>query len=268
MQRAYFDLTTHQQEEALGLMVKWVLHARRRLGAPSNTPAFDEDVNVYLGYLLLAAIDPRYRALCDHYVALRDLDVFQQATRTELPQLKSLIYRLNADHLLLILSVFQPSHAVEPPLAAADAAARAAYEGYGRTYYHFAAAYAKQRNAPSDGVSGVLDKLADDFSKYALVLTEVRQDYFHFLEALSGRQFARLLQEVAEEERTLQLQRLRDAFLDAYSQWRQSPTAAHQQRLTEAAQALQSFDPTFHYAPSRTLSMPANGQQEGGDSAH
>lgn len=253
MQRAYFDLTTHQQEEALGLMVKWVLHARRRLGAPSNAPAFDEDVNVYLGHLLLAAMDPRYRTLCDRYVAWHDLDVFQRASQTDLPQLKSLIYRLNADHLLLIVSVFQPPHVAEEP---AGAAARAAHEGYGSTYYHFAAAYAKQRRAPSDGVSGVLDKLADGFGKYALVLTDVRREYFHFLEALSGRQFARLLQEVAEEERALQLQQLRDAFLDAYACWRQSPTAEHQQRLTAAADALQRCDPAFHYAPATGPAAP------------
>ena len=249
MQRAYFDLTTHQQEEALGLMVKWVLHARRRLGAPPNTPAFDEDVNIYLAYLLLAAIDPRYRTLCDQYVAPHDLDVFQHANRTDLPQLKSLIYRLNADHWLLVLGIFQPAR-TGGDSPSADATPRTVHEGYGSTYYQFAAAYARQHTTRPGGVSDVLHKLADDFGKYALVLTEVRQDYFHFLEAVSSRQFTQLLKDVNDDEREMCLQRLRDTFLDAYSQWRQSPTAEHQQRLTESAAALQQMDSTFHYAPS------------------
>lgn len=249
MQRAYFDLTTRQQEEALGLMVKWVLQARRRLGAPSsNNPVFDEDVNVYLAHLLTAVIDPRYRALCDRYVAWHDVDVFAHATQTDLPQLKSLIYRLNADHLLLIVSVFH-HEALDAPAGSAGVTARTAYEGYGQTYYHFAAAYAKQHASGTPGAGDVLDKLADDFTKYASVLTEVRQDYFHFLEAVSGRHFTQLLTEVAAEERQAHLQQLRDAFLDAYSRWRASPTTDEQNRLTDAAQALQQADPTFHYPP-------------------
>ena len=251
MQHSYFDLTTRQQEEALGLMIKWLLRARHRLGTPSNTPACDEDVNIYLGHLLLAAIDPPYRELCNRYVGLRDIDVFQQATQTDLPQLKSLIYRLNADHLLLIVSVFQPS--AEFPSRAipvGDELLRASQETYGRTYYQFAAAYAKQRQPQSLGVSEVLEKLADDFDTCALVLTEVRRDYFHFLEAVAGRQFAQFTREVAAHERDATIQQARDLFLDAYSRWRQSPTDDHQQRLTAAAAALQRLDPAFHYTPA------------------
>ena len=259
MQRAYFDLTTHQQEEALGLMVKWVLHARHRLGAPSNTPAFDEDVNIYLAHLLLAAIDPRYRTLCDQYVAPHDLDVFQHANRTDLPQLKSLIYRLNADHWLLVLGIFQPVRTGgDSPSPSTDAMPRAVYEGYGSTYYQFAAAYARQHTTRPGGASDVLNKLADDFGKYTLVLTEVRQDYFHFLEAVSSRQFTQLLKDVNDDERETRLRQLRDAFLDAYSRWRQSPTAEHQQHLTASASALQQMDPTFHYAPSIGTAPPVD----------
>jgi len=260
MTHAYFDLTARQWEEALGLMVQWLLRARQRLGAPSNTPAFDEDVNIYLGHLLLAAFDPRYRELCNRYVASRDIDVFQQAAHTDLPQLKSLIYRLNADHLLLIVSVFRPPPArTGPATPAGEEAPRAAQEGYGRTYYRFAAAYAKQRQPSSPGVSEVLDKLSGDFDKYAQVLTEVRQDYFHFLESIARREFGQLLDELAAHERRLLVRRLRDAFLDAYSQWRRSPAPAQQQRLTEAAEALRRADPTFQYTPPAppTTSTPA-----------
>lgn len=245
MQRGYFDLTSRQQEEALGLMMQWLLQARHRLGTPSNVPIFDEDVNVYLGHLLLAAIDPRYRALCDHYVAIHDVDVFAQVSHTDLPQLKSLIYRLNADHLLLIVSVFQPSQ----PAPGEAALVRSAQEGYGSTYYRFAAVYAKQRNPSSDGMSGVLDKLAGDFGKYALVLTEVRQEYFHFIEALSSRQFAAFAEEVRAQEQLQRMRSGRDAFLDAYSRWRRQPTTTHHQQLMAAAEILKHVDPTFRFDP-------------------
>ena len=261
MQHGYFDLTSRQQEEALGLMIKWLLHARRRVGAPSTTHVSDEQANIYLGHLLLSAIDPGYRALCDQYVAPRDIDVFQRVEHTELPQLKSLIYRLNADHLLLIVSVFQPP-ADAMGRERAEETPRAVHETYGKTYYQFAATYARQRQPASLAPSDVLYKLADEFETYAQVLTEVRRDYFHFLEAVSHRQFRQFADEVSVEERRQVLDRLRDAFLDAYARWRRAPTADGQQRVVDAARQIAHIDPTFHFdpiahAPTQHLRPPA-----------
>ena len=241
------DLATNRREAVLALLIKWFLQARQRV-APSNASQYDEDVNVYLAHLLVSVIEPGYQALSQRYVAARDVDVFEHIAHTDLPQLKSLIYRLNGDHLLLALSIFEPPDPGGATSAGEwHASDRSLHEGYGSTYYHFAATYARQRQPSSLAPSDVMEKLGGSFATYALVLTAVRSDYMHLLTAISSAQFSQFAATLRDQERATALQRCQDAFLDALQRWKTHPSAAHYQRLAAQCDQLRGLDPTFRF---------------------
>ena len=159
----YYNLQSGEPESPLGYLLHCLLESRVRLGHPSSVPQ-EEEINIYLGHLLLAAMTPVYRETCLRYVRDTDTAVFQRIEHTHDASEKFLVYRANADHRLLSHSIFG---ALEAPPAGEE----------GSTYYHFAAEYNKQIYRRVTPVSAVLENLSDAFDVYEAILTHMRHAY-------------------------------------------------------------------------------------------
>lgn len=234
----YFDLQQRERASAVGFLVKGLLDARSRLGLASNAPSFDEDVNIYLAHLLLALLEPAFRDLHHRYVSLRDSDVFALAHTRDESSHKYLIYRLNADHLLLTLSIFRRAETLE---------GETWHEGHGRAYYQFASDYATQLFRRSTGLSDVLRKLSDSFDQYRSILSETREEYFRVVTQLSDADCAAFLADAQRQHSRLAVAQLRDDFLDAYSGWMKSNAPTDRERVEQLARELTRLDPDFRF---------------------
>jgi len=160
----FYNLESGEPESPLGYIVQCLLESRVRLGLPSTVPEAEE-INVYLGHLLVTVMTPVYRELCDRYVRATDTEVFGRVEHSHEAAEKFLVYRANADHRLLAGSVFR----VPDAPAVGDE---------GSTYYHFAAEYHKQVYRRLTPVSRLLEDLAQTFETYETLLTHMRHAYF------------------------------------------------------------------------------------------
>ena len=167
----YYNLQSGERESPLGYVLQCLLESRMRLGQSSVLPE-EEEVNVYLGHLLLEVMTPAYRELHDRYVAETPVEVFHKVEHVREPAHKFLVYRANADHRLLNGSVF---HAELGSVGGDE----------GSTYYHCAAEYNKQIYRRATPLSGVLDNLADEYHVYGTILTHMRHAYFHLWRSVS-----------------------------------------------------------------------------------
>src|SRR5258707_12725930 len=139
--RNYFDLkeTSRDLQPTYYFMINCLLYSRMETGLVSNQDFYDEDVNVYLAHLLHSFINPEYVEQSKRFLSKYDTDVFRRLASSSDSRLKYLIYKTNADFLLISIGIFDNP--------AASAAVRRhqpseeAYIGRGKTYYHFAYTY-------------------------------------------------------------------------------------------------------------------------------
>src|SRR5213075_3535563 len=99
------------------------------------------------------------------FLSKYDTDVFRRLSTSTDARLKYLIYKTNADFLLVSIGIFD-----NPRGAGASSRklqpSEEAYIGRGKTYYHFAYSYSQQMHRKNAGVSEVLEKLSVGFDKY------------------------------------------------------------------------------------------------------
>ncbi len=127
-------------DSTLLFMLTSVLKSRTDTGIESNARCYDEDVNVYLAGLLATPLDPEYGRSTAPLVSRFDTDVAAMVRgRDEREQYR--IYKVNADHLLLTLGLFEPWADSAGPERTPDAAPRRIRTAIvrGGTYYEIAA---------------------------------------------------------------------------------------------------------------------------------
>jgi hypothetical protein len=223
-----------------------LLRSRIECRFESNTDRYDEDVNVYLVHLLSTLVAaPGLGA----HTADRDIDVFGQVRDSADPRFKSLVYRVNADHLLLTTSLFTRSPYEEKDGRrdfVPDARGRI---GRGKAYYHYASLFHERLRAGSPVVSRVLQLLSEDFERWVDVLFHMRGEYFHLFERMKEGHIMSLQDELfsTPDGDVVGLGVLRDEFLDAYWTWSQHPDSASEAAVTAAAERLKAVDPNFGF---------------------
>ena len=178
----YYNLQSGEPESPLGYLLHCLLESRVRLGLPA-VESSDEEINVYLGHLLVSAMTPAYREACERYVAPTDADVFEKAGACREPAEKFFLYRANADHQLLSRSVFRAPNDAPP-------------RGEGSMYYHFAAEYNKQIYRRITTISTVLEHLSDTFQTYEAILLHMRHAYLQLWERVSQETLQRWLRSI------------------------------------------------------------------------
>ena len=141
----------------------------------ANQLKYDEDVNQYITLTLSDLAKPQSVDLMNRYVVDVKSDAGQVAFQTQEQSKKFIVYRVNADYLLLTLGLFRSD------LKNCDEA----YIDKGSEYYFSAANNLKGMFQGRCAMSDVMEKLSNGFGKYVKILRtmcESDDNYmsFHF----------------------------------------------------------------------------------------
>jgi hypothetical protein len=212
---------------------------------PSDLREFDEDVNVYTASLLASVVSGRQDFLRSDFVSFRDADVFSRVQETKDHRLRYRVYKANADFLYVSLGIFSESPvAVDHPQSDGDERT-IRLTGRGKSYYHFASAYAERLFGRRAAIAEVMDKLARNFEEYTKVMVWMSGEYLNLVDRLSDGEIFHI--ERAAQERFHEAHRVSkwDELLDCYQAWQKSHARDARRRLVRAARELRRIDPNF-----------------------
>lgn len=239
----YFDVDKQERDSAIRFLLSSILRSRVEAGLEHVIEEFDEDVNVYLAHLLFAVALPEYRDLADPYLSPESGDVLRWVKATEDRTIRYFIFKVNADHILIHLSVFD------------DLAAKGwrgvfrrsgkHFAELGRIYYEQASSYHTRIYRKRTGVGDVLEKLGRNFDIYLELLRSVRRDYLHFVTRFRDQAFDRFVQDLNHYERESTQRSKLDHFLDLYSQWLKNRDFLLRGEIQRTLQELRMTDPKF-----------------------
>ena len=246
--RHYVDLkeTSRDLQPTYYFMINCLLYSRMETGLVSNQDFYDEDVNVYLAHLLHSFINPEYVEQSRKFLSKYDTDVFRRLSNSQDARLKYMIYKTNADFLLVSIGIF------DNPMVA-DAArsklqpSEEAYIGRGKTYYHFAYTYAQQMHRKNAGVSEVLEKLSVGFDKYLRILSHMRGEYLDLMKRMSQGEVYHLERSVDEAHQQEVLRNKQDELLELYSAWKTQPTDETVASLERVVGEIRQINPEFKF---------------------
>lgn len=244
----YFDFTKEEKDHAIRYLLGAVLRSRAASGFPSNDRVYDEDVNIYLAHLLFAISTSGYQKLVNKYLVIYQMDLVNLVETSDDNYIRYFIYKINADNLLVHLSVFQDlAHKVRDRHDIAGTTAEDFMET-ARSYYEHAAHYNQRIYRRKTAVGEVLSKLASHFDMYCSILQITRKDYFHFANQFKDREFSSFVKGVNGYEREQTLRERQDAFLDLYLEWtKDKGNAALTRQLNEMAEGIRELDPEFQF---------------------
>ena len=246
--RHYVDLkeTRRELQPTYYFMINCLLYSRMETGLVSNQDFYDEDVNVYLAHLLHSFINPEYVEQSKKFLSKYDTDVFRRLANSTDARLKYLVYKTNADFLLISMGIFDNP-------AAADAhrgklqPGEEAFVGRGKTYYHFAYSYSQQMHRRNQGIGEVLEKLSVGFDKYLKILSHMRGEYLDLMTRLSQGEVYHLERSVNEASRQELLRVKQDELLELYSAWKAEPTAEAEENLARVVSEIREINPEFKF---------------------
>ncbi len=235
-------------ESTLLFMMTSVLKSRTETGMESNRRYYDEDVNIYLAGLLAAYLDPAYTQWSAPLISRFDTDVAAMVRGSD-ERNKYQIYKVNADHLMVTLGIFEPGGDASTLLALPETASREyrVYIGRGGTYYELAASYGRALARRLTASTEVLAKLGHGFEEYVAILNHLRSHYFNLIDRLSHRGMEAIQAAIATESRSAEFMTKMDRLLDLYSEWRRTGDPTLLPTIEEAVRAVRAIDPTFQF---------------------
>ncbi len=244
--RHYIDLkeNTRDLQPTYYFMINCLLYSRMETGLVSNQDFYDEDVNVYLAHLLHSFVNPEYVEQSRKFLSKYDTDVFRRLSNSTDARLKYLIYKTNADFLLVSIGIFDNPAAA---IASRKQPTEEAYVGRGKTYYHFAYSYSQQMHRRNQGVSEVLEKLSVGFEKYIRILSHMRGEYLDLVKRLSNGEVYHLERSVNEHSQQELLRVKQDELLELYSAWKTEPTPERVKSLERVVVEIQQLNPEFKF---------------------
>ena len=229
----YYPIPGSQPEGTFGAILEILLKARLELRMDSNLQLYDEDVNAYLGGVLVSYIDSKYLLAISEVLSKYDVDIYQAVVRAGLDHVQRYrIYKVNADDLLVSLGIFhrlwqeQKSEVIRI-----------------KQYYTCASECQKRIYGKSTAVAEIQTKLAEGTERYLRILSQARKDYLRFIQQIESEQLGDLARRVGKE---LPIQAKQDELLDAYSAWMRQPGNLQvRQELLRAVEELREIDPSF-----------------------
>src|SRR5215470_14693012 len=246
--RHYVDLkeTSRNLQPTYYFMINCLLYSRMETGLVSNQDFYDEDVNVYLAHLLHSFINPEYVEQSKKFLSKYDTDVFRRLSNSSDARLKYLIYKTNADFLLVSIGIF------DHPMSEATHRSKLlpseeAYVGRGKTYYHFAYSYAQQVHRKNAGVSEVLEKLSMGFEKYIRILSHMRGEYLDLMKRFSNGEVYHLERSINEDSQKELLRLKQDELLELYTAWKAQPSAETEESLERIVSEIRQLNPSFKF---------------------
>jgi hypothetical protein len=246
--RHYVDLkeTSRELQPTYYFMINCLLYSRMETGLVSNQDFYDEDVNVYLAHLLHSFINPEYVEQSKKFLSKYDTDVFRRLANSSDSRLKYLIYKTNADFLLVSIGIF------DNPMGQGGVRSKVqpseeAYIGRGKTYYHFAYSYSQQVHRRNAAVTDVLEKLSVGFDKYLRILSHMRGEYLDLMKRLSNGEVYHLERSVDADSQQELLRVKQDELLELYSLWKAQPSAETEENLERVVSEIKQLNPDFKF---------------------
>jgi hypothetical protein len=233
-------------EESYFFMMNSLLYSRMEAGFPPNDEYDDEDVNVYLASLLTSLIHPGSSGNA-RYIASSDAAIFEAAEAARCPREKYLLYRSNADHILVSLGIFKNPRSRRADSVPHFALATRGYIGRGKTYYALARSYATQASRANTAISEVLGKLSLGFERYLSVLSLMGGEHLNIFRQISDGEIFHLENASRSFERRAELKRRYDRFLDIYSGYLRKKSPGAKRALITAAREIRAIDPAFKF---------------------
>jgi len=188
----------HPQKRRLrsAYIIEALLRSREAAGLETGSHRPDEDVNIYLANLLC-----RYSESLGTHDGVRiipyEVDLFEEIREVGQTRAKFLIYRHNADHLLMTLGIFGNAWWRSPRQSAfAWAPGRDESIARGKHYYGKAATYATRLEEGRKGFDELLSKLEVGFEEYLKILETLRVEYFKILRGISSGEWYHLCREL------------------------------------------------------------------------
>jgi hypothetical protein len=245
--RHYVDLkeSSRDLQPTYYFMVNCLLYSRMETGLVSNQDCYDEDVNVYLAHLLHSFINPEFVEQSRRFLSKYDTDVFRRLSNSTDARLKYLIYKTNADFLLVSIGIFD--NPMLPSGARRAQPSEEAYIGRGKTYYHFAYSYAQQTHRKNAGVAEVLEKLSVGFEKYIRILSHMRGEYLDLMKRLSQGEVYHLERSVDEHAQQELLRLKQDELLELYAAWKSRPSPETEESLERVVDEIKALNPAFKF---------------------
>jgi len=236
--------TSGERATDVHFMIRALLASRVDTGMSSEDAPNEEAVNIYLAYLLRDVASPQYHERVQAYISAFDSSVFERVRQSTDTRLKYTVYKANADHILLMMGLFQNPRGQRPVALPEELRIDdGVHLGRGKAYYDFAFTYGSSLFGRSSGIAAVLGTLSEGFPRYVKLLEHMRGQYFNLIARISEGEMFHLQRSVAAGD----LPALRDQFLDAYADWRREPTAERRALLLETAARIEAIDPEFHF---------------------
>jgi len=245
--RHYVDLkeSSRNLQPTYYFMINCLLYSRMETGLVSNQDFYDEDVNVYLAHLLHSFINPEYVEQSKKFLSKYDTDVFRRLSNSSDSRLKYLIYKTNADFLLVSIGLFD--NPMGPAARTKTPPAEEAYIGRGKTYYHFAYSYSQQVHRRNAAVTEVLEKLSVGFDKYLRILSHMRGEYLDLMKRFSNGEVYHLERSVNEDSQKELLRVKQDELLELYTVWKAEPSAEAEENLERVVSEIKQLNPDFKF---------------------
>ncbi len=136
-----------------------------------NQLKYDEDVNQYITLILSDMVEGRSQTLINKYIVSMDSDAGQTVMDTNERSKKFIVYRINADYLLLNMGLMRQDTNILGN----------AYTDKGGFYYSSAASCLKEVLGGRSGLSDTMEKLSCQFVKYVRILRHMKNSDSNFL---------------------------------------------------------------------------------------
>ncbi len=218
---------------------------------PSDLKEYDEDVNVYTASLLAGIVTGREDLLRADLVSSRDTDVFARVQESKDRRHRYRVYKANADFIYVSLGVFSGGAAPRSPVAEYLEDREQQMTGRGKSYYHFASAYAERLYGSRAGVAEVMDKLSRHFEAYTKIMSWMSGEYLHLLRRISDGEVFHLSRDAQDRFEAAHKTHAWDELLDSYVAWQRTHAAEARRRLHRAAREVRKIDPTFSFRAFR-----------------
>ena len=168
-------------EGTFGVILQMLLRARLDLRLDvTGSQFYEEDVNTYLGGVLVSYIDPQYLRAISDLLTQHDVDLHQAIDRATPDKAQMYrIYKVNADDLMLSVGVFHVGQ--EQPLDRI------------KEYYSCASEFQKRIYGKPTAVAEIQSKLAGSAGRYLAILTQARREYLNFVRQVSDENLSDLL---------------------------------------------------------------------------
>ncbi|OGW90152.1 MAG: hypothetical protein A3A73_01785 [Omnitrophica bacterium RIFCSPLOWO2_01_FULL_50_24] len=240
----YFDIPKQERESAISFLLQALLKSRDACELSREKDSdLDDDVHIYLAHLLFAASLPDYQDAVKRYLSKNVSDMAELIEENDDRIVRYFIYKVNADHLLVHLGLFQD---LERGINA-FAKSQEQYVSMAQNYYVQAADHNQRIYRRETAIGSVLGKLSRQFKRYQKILRFARKEFFHFANQFQDLNFIKFCEELGHYEAEHTLTEARDHFLDCFVEWNRTKNPSLHERLLNAAERLKRLDPSFAF---------------------